>query len=75
VTETVFSRPGIGRVTASAVQQQDIPVVQGVVLFAATVFVVANLAVDLVYPLLDPRIELKPRREPKAAAVPAGSPA
>ncbi|WP_345800437.1 ABC transporter permease [Microbacterium sp. AZCO] len=75
VTETVFSRPGIGRVTASAVQQQDIPVVQGVVLFAATVFVLANLAVDLVYPLLDPRIELKPRRAPKAAVVPAGSPA
>ncbi|WP_375385518.1 ABC transporter permease [uncultured Microbacterium sp.] len=58
VTETVFSRPGIGRVTATAVQQQDIPVVQGVVLFAASAFVLANLAVDLVYPLLDPRIQL-----------------
>ncbi|WP_243075472.1 ABC transporter permease [Microbacterium sp. SS28] len=64
VTETVFSRPGVGRVTAAAVQQQDIPVVQGVVLFAATVFVIANLVVDLVYPLLDPRIVLNaaPRR-------------
>ncbi|MFF2370692.1 ABC transporter permease [Agromyces sp. NPDC058110] len=56
VTETVFSRPGIGRVTASAVQQQDVPVVQGVVLIAAIAFVLANLAVDLVAPLLDPRI-------------------
>lgn len=56
VTETVFSRPGIGRVTAGAVQQQDVPVVQGVVLFAAAVFVAANLIVDLLYPLLDPRI-------------------
>ncbi|MDQ0649360.1 peptide/nickel transport system permease protein [Microbacterium natoriense] len=64
VTETVFSRPGVGRVTASAVQQQDIPVVQGIVLFAAAAFVLANLAVDLVYPLLDPRIQLTaaPRR-------------
>lgn len=60
VTETVFSRPGIGRVTAAAVQQQDVPVVQGVVIFAAVVFVVANLIVDLVYPLLDPRIVLTP---------------
>ncbi|GAA4672199.1 ABC transporter permease [Frondihabitans cladoniiphilus] len=58
VTETIFSRPGLGRVTATAVQQQDIPVVQGVVLFAATVFVLANLLVDLIYPLLDPRIVL-----------------
>lgn len=60
VTETVFSRPGIGRVTAAAVQQQDVPVVQGVVIFAAVVFVVANLLIDLVYPLLDPRIVLVP---------------
>ncbi|MET4156735.1 ABC transporter permease [Agromyces sp. PvR057] len=56
VTETVFSRPGIGRVTAGAVQQQDVPVVQGVVLVAATAFVLANLVVDLIAPLLDPRI-------------------
>ncbi|BDZ51303.1 peptide ABC transporter permease [Frondihabitans sucicola] len=56
VTETIFSRPGLGRVTATAVQQQDIPVVQGVVLFAAAVFVVVNLIVDVIYPLLDPRI-------------------
>lgn len=56
VTETVFSRPGLGRVTATAVQQQDIPVVQGIVLLAAAIFVVVNLVVDLVYPLLDPRV-------------------
>ena len=72
VTETVFSRPGIGRVTATAVQQQDIPVVQGVVLFAALVFVVVNLAVDLIYPLLDARIALTSaprlrRRSPSAS--------
>ncbi|WP_019629794.1 ABC transporter permease [Actinomadura atramentaria] len=56
VIETVFSRNGVGRLTASAVTAQDIPVVQGVVVFAALVFVLVNLAVDLVYPLLDPRI-------------------
>ncbi|GII61685.1 peptide ABC transporter permease [Sphaerisporangium krabiense] len=56
VTETVFSRAGLGRVTALAVTTQDIPVVQGLVVFAALVFVLVNLAVDLVYPLLDPRI-------------------
>jgi peptide/nickel transport system permease protein len=56
VVETVFSRVGLGRVTAAAVQRQDIPVVLGVVLFSALVFVVVNLIVDLIYPLLDPRI-------------------
>jgi peptide/nickel transport system permease protein len=75
VTETVFSRPGIGRVTASAVGAQDIPVVQGVVVFAAVVFVLANLLVDLIYPLLDPRITVGRRRiaktEPAAPVEPA----
>ncbi len=56
VIETVFSRNGLGRVTAAAVTAQDIPVVQGVVVFGALVFVLINLIVDLVYPLLDPRI-------------------
>ncbi|MGI5131449.1 ABC transporter permease [Pseudonocardia sp. CA-107938] len=56
VVETVFTRPGIGRLTVAAVGVQDIPLVQGIVVFAAAVFVLVNLAVDLVYPLLDPRI-------------------
>lgn len=56
VVETVFTRPGLGRTTVSAVADQDIPLVQGVVLFAALVFVVVNLVVDLLYPLLDPRV-------------------
>lgn len=46
----------MGRVTASAVSTQDIPVVQGVIVFGSLVFVLVNLAVDLIYPLLDPRI-------------------
>ncbi|MCD2186710.1 ABC transporter permease [Actinomycetospora soli] len=56
VVETVFTRPGLGRVTVEAVADQDVPLVQGVVLFAAVVFVVVNLVVDLIYPLLDPRV-------------------
>lgn len=56
VTETVFSRPGLGRVIASAVTSQDIPVVLGAVLIGALLYTLANLAVDLVYPLADPRL-------------------
>ncbi|MFD4356241.1 ABC transporter permease [Nocardia sp. NPDC058518] len=56
VIETVFSRNGLGRVMAGAVSVQDIPLVQGVVVFGAFVFVVVNLIVDLIYPVLDPRI-------------------
>ncbi|MGW7243452.1 ABC transporter permease [Streptomyces sp. NPDC054804] len=56
VVETVFSRDGLGRVTAAAVTTQDIPLVQGVAVFGALIFVATNLLVDLVYPLLDPRI-------------------
>ena len=56
VVETVFSRAGLGRITAAAVERQDIPVVLGVVLFSAAIFVIVNLLIDIVYPLLDPRI-------------------
>ncbi|WP_407440947.1 ABC transporter permease [Rhodococcus sp. (in: high G+C Gram-positive bacteria)] len=56
VVETVFSRAGIGRLTQMSVMTQDIPVVQGIVVFSAAVFVLVNLAVDLLYPLIDPRI-------------------
>lgn len=56
VVETVFSRAGFGRLIQTSVQAQDIPVVQGLVVVAALVFVLVNLAVDLAYPALDPRI-------------------
>ncbi|MBE2998448.1 ABC transporter permease [Nocardiopsis sp. HNM0947] len=68
VVETVFSRPGIGRITATAVEAQDLPLVQGVVLLAAVVFVLANLLVDLLLPLLDPRVRIGARRPGGAAA-------
>lgn len=56
VVETVFSRAGVGRLTQNSVMAQDIPVVQGVVVSISLVFVLVNLAVDLFYPLIDPRI-------------------
>ncbi|QJW37901.1 ABC transporter permease [Cellulosimicrobium protaetiae] len=59
VTETVFSRAGLGRLTVTSVDAQDIPVVQAVVVLSALVFVVVTLVVDLLYPLLDPRIDAR----------------
>lgn len=54
--ENVFARSGIGRFAVSAIAARDYPQVQGVVLFTATIYVLFNLAVDLVYGWLDPRI-------------------
>jgi peptide/nickel transport system permease protein len=56
VTESVFAIPGIGRLTIEAVTQRDYPVIQGVILMASLVYVVINLAIDVAYALLDPRI-------------------
>lgn len=56
VTETVFNIPGLGRLTADAIMRRDYPVVQGLILLFASVYVVINLLVDLSYMLFDPRI-------------------
>ena len=56
VTETVFSRPGLGRLVVNAILWKDYPLVQGIVLFMATTYVLVNLVVDLCYAWLDPRI-------------------
>lgn len=56
VVEQVFQWPGIGRLLFTAVLQRDMPLIQGIVLFIAAVFVFANLLVDLMYAVLDPRI-------------------
>ncbi len=56
ITETVFALPGVGRLLVDAIFQRDFPLVQGVVLFLALNFLVINLAVDLAYAVLDPRI-------------------
>ncbi|KTR96672.1 ABC transporter permease [Microbacterium testaceum] len=71
LVETVFARPGIGRVTLTAITDRDLPVITGVILLSALVFVVVNTIVDLVVPVLDPRL----RRAAAAVQVRAGIPA
>jgi peptide/nickel transport system permease protein len=56
VTESVFAIPGLGRLTVDAILRRDYPVIQGVVLLFSFVYVLVNLAVDLIYTLIDPRI-------------------
>jgi peptide/nickel transport system permease protein len=56
LTETIFGLPGLGRLTITSVLARDYPVVQGVVVIGAVIFVLANLVVDLLYAWLDPRI-------------------
>ncbi|MGO9971514.1 MAG: ABC transporter permease [Solirubrobacteraceae bacterium] len=56
IVETVFARPGIGNVLVTAAQARDIPLVSGVVMLVAAVYVVANLLVDIAYIVIDPRL-------------------
>ncbi|MFT4084009.1 MAG: ABC transporter permease [Nocardioides sp.] len=56
ITEQIFGRDGLGNLVQQSVTTQDTPVIQAVVSLAAVIFVVVNLAADLVYPLLDPRV-------------------
>jgi len=56
VTETIFAWPGIGRLAVDGIFQRDYPVVQGVVLFAALLYMFASLLVDVSYVYLDRRI-------------------
>jgi len=58
ITETIFSLPGMGKTAIDAINQQDLPVIIGIVLFASTCVVVANILVDLLYAFLDPRVRL-----------------
>jgi peptide/nickel transport system permease protein len=57
-TETVFGLPGIGRTAVVALEGFDLPTVQGIVVFATVAIIVFNLAVDLLYAVIDPRIRL-----------------
>jgi len=59
IIEVIFAIPGIGRLGMSAVLNRDYPVIQGVVLVAATGYVVVNLLVDLAYSLIDPRVRIQ----------------
>jgi peptide/nickel transport system permease protein len=58
VTEQIFGLQGIGQTTIRSLTQGDLPVIMGVVLLAATFVIVANLAVDIAYSFLDPRIRV-----------------
>ncbi|WP_328347538.1 ABC transporter permease [Micromonospora sp. NBC_00421] len=59
VIEVLFAWPGVGRLTYDAVQARDYPVLQGAVLFVASLFLLMNLLVDVLYARLDPRIRLR----------------
>lgn len=65
IVETVFGRNGIGRLVTDSVAAQDLPMIQAIVLLSAFVFVSVNLIVDLLFPVLDPR--LRTQRSPKTA--------
>jgi peptide/nickel transport system permease protein len=59
ITETIFSWPGIGRLTVQAISSRDFPLLQGCILLIAVTYVVVNLATDLIYAFVDPRVRLE----------------
>ena len=59
ITETIFSWPGLGRMTVDAINARDYPVVQGCILMIALTYIVANMLTDFTYRLLDPRIKVE----------------
>jgi len=59
VIETIFAWPGIGKLLIEAIQFRDWPVIQGLILTFAVIFAIVNLAVDILYGILDPRIRLE----------------
>ena len=63
LTESVFSWPGIGKFTVDCILKSDFPVVQGIVLLVAVIFVTINLVADLLYAFLDPRIKYSSKKE------------
>jgi peptide/nickel transport system permease protein len=59
ITETIFAWPGVGRLAVQAIYNRDYPVVQAAVFILASIFVLVNLIVDIVYTYLDPRVKLE----------------
>ncbi|MBO0979864.1 ABC transporter permease [Microbacterium sp. SD291] len=59
LVETVFARPGLGRVTLTAISDRDLPVITGIILLSAVVFVAVNLIVEVLHPLIDPRLAVR----------------
>ena len=58
ITESVFALPGVGRLVLNAILNRDYQVAVGIILLIAAAFVLVNLVVDLLYPVLDPRVRL-----------------
>ena len=58
MTESIFLIPGFGRLIIEAISRRDYPVIQGVALFSAVVYIVINLGVDVLYTYLNPRVRL-----------------
>ena len=58
LTETTFSLPGLGQFTILAIQNQDLPEIMGVVMIASFFIIIANLVVDILYAVVDPRVRL-----------------
>ena len=63
LTESIFGWPGIGRFALDAILKRDFPVIQGTVLFTAMMFILANLIVDLLYGVVDPKVRLERSNE------------
>jgi peptide/nickel transport system permease protein len=57
VIETVFARRGIGSLLVTATSARDIPLVTGIIVFSTGMYILANLIVDLAYPIIDPRLK------------------
>jgi len=56
--ETIFSWPGIGMLTFEALQVRDLPLLQGILLMDTLIVIVANIGADMIYPFVDPRVEV-----------------
>ena len=57
VIETIFTWPGLGRLMVESILNRDLPVTQGSLLFFASIFIMINLIVDILYGFIDPRID------------------
>jgi peptide/nickel transport system permease protein len=56
IVETVFARPGIGQMIVGAAEHRDVPLVSGVVMLVAFIYVISNILVDVAYAIVDPRL-------------------
>jgi peptide/nickel transport system permease protein len=59
IVETIFALPGVGRLLVDSINQRDLMMVQGIVLFVAASYVIVNFVVDILYAVLDPRIRVQ----------------